>query len=335
MTGHSEVFSILLGLALALSSANSLAQERSRDKIGEARLHYQKGQSKYDLAEYESAIVEFKKAYELSDAPGLLFNIAQSHRLNGDCKQALRFYKNYLRRQPDAANRQEVEKLIADMQTCIDEKARGGPSPATTSQAPPDSAQSTPPSPTSASASAPAATPAAPATPELSISSAPDPAKHGDIPSQAATEISSAATAPLPDTSAALPALVAESVKKDVRPSRTGTWTSLGLVGTGGLLVASSVYFGFRVSSLNDEITALCPPTAIKCDGKTLSEKQSARDTAEINTWILGSVGAVAVASGAILYYYTGRRQSERASTASVSLESLPDGAAVHYSYIW
>src|SRR5262249_10653631 len=41
-----------------------------------AREHYQRGLTHYNLGEFDAAVNEFKQAYALSSAPGLLFNIA-------------------------------------------------------------------------------------------------------------------------------------------------------------------------------------------------------------------------------------------------------------------
>ncbi|MFH0900443.1 MAG: hypothetical protein V2A73_07420, partial [Pseudomonadota bacterium] len=306
----------------------------------EARIHYQKGQSKYDLAEYESAIVEFKKAYELSDAPGLLFNIAQAHRRNGDCKQALRFYKNYLRRQPDAPNREEVEKLIADMEACSDGGAQGDVvAPAATSPAPPDDSSTPPASPDPATASVPVsaasnATPAEPTSPSApSAPSVAASAEHGGLPMPA--DAANGVTSPLPDTpTTELRSSGRGSSGHESWPLATMPWMGLGTVGAGGLLAVAGVLYGYRASALSDEISDLCPPAAKECDGKALAEKQTARDAAEIKKWVWGGAGAFAIVSGAILYY-TSQRQGGRAKVTSMSVESLPGGLAVSYSHTW
>jgi tetratricopeptide (TPR) repeat protein len=80
----------------------------------------------YDLAEYDDAIELLKEAYRLSEAPGLLFNIAQAYRKKGDCDQALLFYQNYLRVRPEARDRTEVEARISQMDRC---RTREAPEP--------------------------------------------------------------------------------------------------------------------------------------------------------------------------------------------------------------
>jgi len=59
------------------------------DKKAEAKAHYEKGLSHYNLGEWDQAIAEFRAAYAISSAPGLLFNIAQSFRLKKDYDLAI------------------------------------------------------------------------------------------------------------------------------------------------------------------------------------------------------------------------------------------------------
>lgn len=94
------------------------ADEPSADEQKAAEL-YQQGKTHFDLAEYDKAIEAFKESYKLSKLPILLYNIAQAYRQMGDCENALTFYKNYLRNDPDADNRAKVEQRIAEMDTCV------------------------------------------------------------------------------------------------------------------------------------------------------------------------------------------------------------------------
>jgi tetratricopeptide (TPR) repeat protein len=91
-------------------------------KRGEAKRLYEDGLSHYNLGEFDLAIASFRKSYALSQAPGLLFNIAQAFRLKKDYEQATYFYTTYLRLQPDAANRADVEARLAEMQQALEEQ---------------------------------------------------------------------------------------------------------------------------------------------------------------------------------------------------------------------
>jgi hypothetical protein len=91
-------------------------------KTQAAREHYDKGITHYNLGEFDKAIEEFKQAYAISGAPGLLFNVAQAYRLVGDYKQALYFYRTYLRLQPNAGNKADVEARIVEMEKALAEQ---------------------------------------------------------------------------------------------------------------------------------------------------------------------------------------------------------------------
>jgi len=80
---------------------------------------YREGLAHYNLAEYDRAIALFKRAYVISRAPELLYNIAQAYRLAGDCPLALRFYRSYAREAPRAGDRPSLQAVIADMERCV------------------------------------------------------------------------------------------------------------------------------------------------------------------------------------------------------------------------
>ncbi len=90
------------------------------DALQQAKDHYDRGMSHYELGEFAAAVAEFKLAYAGSQAPGLLFNLAQASRLNKEYEQALHFYRAYLRVRPDAANRDDVEKRIAEVEPIVE-----------------------------------------------------------------------------------------------------------------------------------------------------------------------------------------------------------------------
>jgi tetratricopeptide (TPR) repeat protein len=113
---------MLLGVGLPLREAH--ADRKAETK---AKAFYLEGQKAYDIGDFPRAIDNFKKAYDTAPKPGLLFNIAQAYRLSGDGKQALFFYRNYLRQVPDAGNRADVEDWIAKL-----EAAEVGPTPSPT-----------------------------------------------------------------------------------------------------------------------------------------------------------------------------------------------------------
>ena len=132
----------------------------------EAKALYEKGNTHYNLGEYDQAIEAFKKAYELSQAPGLLFNIAQSFRLKKDYEQASHFYETYLRLKSDAPNRADVEARIAEMKAMLEEQKKMGTKAPLGTVTPDGGTSTTAPQPTTPTpATMPTTTPTAPTTP--------------------------------------------------------------------------------------------------------------------------------------------------------------------------
>jgi tetratricopeptide (TPR) repeat protein len=97
-------------VALLLCAAPAFADEQRAQEL------FRSGLSHYNLAEFDAAIADFKAAYEASQAPGLLFNLAQAARLAHRDEEALHFYKTYLRLKPDASNRTYAELRIAELE---------------------------------------------------------------------------------------------------------------------------------------------------------------------------------------------------------------------------
>jgi tetratricopeptide (TPR) repeat protein len=113
---------LLLGIVLL--AAPALAAPPTPLTIGEAASHHRKGIMFYELGDFDDAITEFKRAYEITDAPALLFNIAQAYRKKGDLAQALHFYETFIRLAPHARNRGDAEVLVVEMQAKLAEQAR-------------------------------------------------------------------------------------------------------------------------------------------------------------------------------------------------------------------
>lgn len=101
----------------------SLGSARA-DDIEAAKLHNKNGARLYDLGRYQEAAKEYELAFEAKDLPEFLFNAAQAYRFAKDYLSAIRFYRSYLRRQPDAANRSEVETRVAELEAMIEQQKR-------------------------------------------------------------------------------------------------------------------------------------------------------------------------------------------------------------------
>jgi tetratricopeptide (TPR) repeat protein len=135
-----------LGFSLFLTAA---ARAEAPD-IVRARALYEQGKSAYASGAYAEAFGYFDRAYELSHAPALLFDMAQARRLSGPerCEQALELYRRYLVEDPRASNRDEAAERIGEMRACVEHQkqlANAEPAPAKpeASAAPAGDAQAT------------------------------------------------------------------------------------------------------------------------------------------------------------------------------------------------
>src|SRR5438270_13593151 len=108
-----------LTLLIALVLLGPLAHAEDKNA---ARAAYAEGRRHYDLNEFTPALEAFKRAYVAFEDPVFLFNIAQCHRQLGNREDAIKFYRSYLRNQPDAPNHDEVNATIARLETDIAEQ---------------------------------------------------------------------------------------------------------------------------------------------------------------------------------------------------------------------
>jgi hypothetical protein len=108
---------LVVALVVVGGGRTAVAEEPvAAEAANAARKHHKAGVTHYDLAEYGAALDEFKAAYRAVQDPSLLFNIAQCHRKLSQRADALSFYRSYLRRSPEGANRVEAEHHIQELE---------------------------------------------------------------------------------------------------------------------------------------------------------------------------------------------------------------------------
>jgi tetratricopeptide (TPR) repeat protein len=101
---------------VSLRAAPARAQSApSQARVDEASKLYDAGSRRYALGDYAEAIELFRKAYELTDAPELLFDIAQAYRLAGNCPRALETYRHFVRLAPASSHRQDAAARIEEL----------------------------------------------------------------------------------------------------------------------------------------------------------------------------------------------------------------------------
>jgi hypothetical protein len=116
----------LVLVALSVCAWSTVARA---DDLEQARALHHEARQDYDLGEYQNALEKFKRAYRLHEDPTFLFNIAQCHRQLGDKQAAIRAYRTYLIKTPDAANREQVRDMIGKLekQLAEEQSAKNGP----------------------------------------------------------------------------------------------------------------------------------------------------------------------------------------------------------------
>jgi len=106
--------SLLVVCMLAVMSSPAAAEDRAA-----ARQAYIEASKYYDLNQYAEALEAFKRAYWNYEDPVILFNIAQCHRALNQKKEAIEAYRSYLRKAPDAKNRDDVQRIIGELDAAM------------------------------------------------------------------------------------------------------------------------------------------------------------------------------------------------------------------------
>jgi len=287
---------IVAATAAAAQPAAPTAADRAAAKEAFAR-----GTRHFNVAEYDEAIAEFKASYKLVPAPLLLYNIAQAYRQHGDCAEAARFYRSYLREAPAAKDRARVEQRVVEMDACVAAKP------------PTDGATPTRPPPTDPTPPGGGTTPTDP-TPPGGGATPTDPTPGGG-------------TSATPSTPPAL-----TSPPRPPPPIDRGRSLRLsGLVtagvGVGGL--AAGVLWSLRARSLGDDIEATC---ATGCTAAAVLAADRDGAAAERNATIAYAAGAVAVAVGVGLYVVGRQRAHER---PAIALVPTRDGGLAVAAWTW
>ncbi len=81
-----------------------------------AKRHFDRGEKLFALGKFDDALDEYQKAFDAKPIPDFLFNIGQCYRNLGDYQQAIFSFKKYLKLEPDAPDKEKVEKLIDDLE---------------------------------------------------------------------------------------------------------------------------------------------------------------------------------------------------------------------------
>src|SRR5438270_8882000 len=141
MTRLACIVALTLGL-----SATAMAQD-----FEAAGKHFSAAQEAFGAKHFRIAASEFEAAYGITKDPVLLYNVAESYEKAGDGHKAVANYKAYLKEQPAAQDKAEVQRRIKTIESkgykLASQSAPGDNPPSTattTAPAPPPPVTTTP-----------------------------------------------------------------------------------------------------------------------------------------------------------------------------------------------
>lgn len=120
------LFVVVLSLACLapISRADAQGVDSGDSKIEAAKKAFAAGTRAYAEGDFETALARFRRAYELTGSPDLLYNIATvSDRMRLD-EEALEAYEGYLEARPDSTDREHVSGRIDVLRAAIDAQRR-------------------------------------------------------------------------------------------------------------------------------------------------------------------------------------------------------------------
>jgi tetratricopeptide (TPR) repeat protein len=108
---------------IAVATLAAAVPAHAEEIPAKARKLAEHGREMHKRAEYERAITAFKEAYVIAPSPGILFNLAQSYRLQGNCDDAALMYRRYLATGPSPEARAVAEQHLATVERCVQKRA--------------------------------------------------------------------------------------------------------------------------------------------------------------------------------------------------------------------
>jgi tetratricopeptide (TPR) repeat protein len=108
--------------AFAQAAGNAPDPTTPEGKRAEGKARYERGAEAYAKGRYTDAIDLFLQADALAPSAALSFNIARAYEKIGDGPNALRWYRDFRRRAPDAKNGPEVDQRVGELEAELAKK---------------------------------------------------------------------------------------------------------------------------------------------------------------------------------------------------------------------
>ncbi|MBI2391581.1 MAG: hypothetical protein HYV09_18480 [Deltaproteobacteria bacterium] len=128
MAVRSRALALVMSLAMSLAMVSAAAPTRadkpspSEAQKAEARARYERGLKLYEQGAFDAALVEMRRAYELSPSYKILYNLGLIHRQLNDHAAALEAFREYLAeggKKLDPKRRAEVEKAVKELEPLV------------------------------------------------------------------------------------------------------------------------------------------------------------------------------------------------------------------------
>lgn len=108
-----------MGTALPAHADTPSAEGAADARRADAKSKFEVGVQAFGERRYEDAVRAFQQADAIEPSAPLSFNIARSYERLNDSSAALRWYRDYLRRSPQAKNRADVEARVTDLAAAV------------------------------------------------------------------------------------------------------------------------------------------------------------------------------------------------------------------------
>lgn len=110
----------------AWADMETKADPQAEAQYAKAEEQYKKGLALYKSEKYAEAVVAFESAYRITEAPRLLYNLGQVHRKLGHTQDAIDFFDEYLKREPniEPERRNTVDGYIREMREQLHPKPK-------------------------------------------------------------------------------------------------------------------------------------------------------------------------------------------------------------------
>lgn len=124
---RSKILAAVAAAGLAMAGVSEVAAQPAGNQAA-AEKAFNEGDAKFNVGKYEEAAQKFIEAYEAWPVTEFLYNVAQSYRLGGKCKEALYFYQRFMKlkrrddgkelSETDPKRAEKIDKFIVELEAC-------------------------------------------------------------------------------------------------------------------------------------------------------------------------------------------------------------------------